>query len=196
MAMTDEPATMEQLLGRIEQVSPGARYVSVGRIMDAVGRRSFGPIVLLVGLILVTPLSGMPGMPTLSGLLILLTLSQLLLGHEHIWLPDWILRREVPRARLMRGLGMLHPIARVLDSISRPRLTVLVTGSGLDVMALACVFIGFVLPVTEVIPFSASLAGFALMVFGLAMIARDGLLAVVAWSLCVATPTLIAVNLG
>ncbi|MDX1635937.1 MAG: exopolysaccharide biosynthesis protein [Marinobacter sp.] len=195
MAEADEPANMEQLLARVEQVSPGARYVSVGRMMDAVGRRSFGPVLLLVGLILITPLSGLPGMPTLSGLLVLITLSQLLLGHEHIWLPDWILRREVPRARLMRGLTLLHPLARLLDGISQPRLTVLVKGLGLDVMAVVCVFLGFVMPVTEIIPFSASLVGVALMAFGLAMIARDGLIALFAWTLTLTTPVLILVNL-
>lgn len=195
MQETDEPANMEQLLVRVEQVSPGAHYVSVDRIMDAVGRRSFGPVVLMVGLILVTPLSGMPGMPTLSGLLILITLSQLLLGHDHIWLPDWLLRRQVPRARLMRGLEFLHPLARLLDSISQPRLTVLVKGIGLDVMAMVCVFLGFVMPVTEVVPFSASLVGLALMAFGLAMIARDGLIALFAWTLTIVAPALITVNL-
>ena len=135
-------------------------------------------------------------MPTLSGLLILITLSQLLLGHDHIWLPEWLLRRKVPRGKLMRGLRFLHPMARLLDRISRPRLTILVKGSGLDVMAMACVFIGFVMPVTEVIPFSASLVGLALMAFGLAMIARDGLVALFAWTVTVALPALVAIQLG
>ena len=82
-----DPADIEELLDRIEAGAANRSHVSIGEMMDSVGRRSFGPVVLLVGLILVTPLSGMPGMPTLMGLLTLLTLSQVLMGRKHFWLP-------------------------------------------------------------------------------------------------------------
>jgi hypothetical protein len=52
------------------------------------------------------------------------------------------------------------------------------------------------MPATEVIPFSSSIAGLALTAFGLAMISRDGVLALFAWAVSLTGPILIAGNLG
>ncbi len=191
-----DPVNMEQLLDRIEAATEDHAFVSIGEMMDSVGRRTFGPMVLLVGIILVTPLSGLPGMPTLMGLLTLLTLGQILLGRRHFWLPGWIVKREVPRQRLLQGLKWLRPPARVIDRLIRPRLALLVKGPGLYVMALGCMVIAGVMPATEIVPFSASIAGVALMAFGLAMISKDGLLALVAWGIALTGPIMLVRNLG
>ncbi|PXX92716.1 exopolysaccharide biosynthesis protein [Marinobacter vulgaris] len=187
-----DPADIEELLDRIEAGTEGQSVVSIGEMMDSVGRRSFGPIVLLVGLILVTPLSGVPGMPTLMGLLTMLTLGQVLLGRKHFWLPGWLVQRQIPRAKLVQGLEMLRPPARRIDRLIRPRLAPLVKGFGLYVMALACLVIGMFMPATEIVPFSASIAGLALMAFGLAMISKDGFLALFAWGIALAGPVMLA----
>lgn len=186
-----DPADIEELLDRIEAGAANRSHVSIGEMMDSVGRRSFGPVVLLVGLILVTPLSGMPGMPTLMGLLTLLTLSQVLMGRKHFWLPGWLAQREIPRKKLVQGLELLRPPARRIDRLIRPRLTPLVKGLGLYVMALACMFISVALPATEIVPFSASIAGLALMTFGLAMISKDGFIALFAWGIALAGPVML-----
>lgn len=196
MADQSDPADMRQLLDRIEAGAQGRDFVSIGEMMDSVGRRSFGPMVLLVGVILVTPLSGLPGIPTIMGLLTLLTLGQILLGRQHFWLPGWIVKREVSRQKLLKGLRWLRPFARRIDSLIRRRLTLLVDGPGLYLMALGCMVIAIVMPATEVVPFSASIAGLALVAFGLAMVARDGVLAVFAWAVSLTGPVMLARNLG
>lgn len=191
-----DPADIEELLDRIEAGAADRSHVSIGEMMDSVGRRTFGPVVLLVGIILVTPLSGLPGMPTLMGLLTLLTLGQVLIGRKHFWLPAWLVRRHVPRHRLVQGLELLRPAARRIDRLIRPRLSPLVRGPGLYVMALACMVISVVMPATELVPFSASIAGLALMTFGLAIISKDGLLALIAWGIALAGPVMLVRNFG
>lgn len=187
-----EPADIEELLDRIEAGAADRSHVSIGEMMDSVGRRTFGPVVLLVGLILVTPLSGVPGMPSLMGLLTLLTLGQVLMGRTHFWLPGWLAQRQIPRKKLVQGLELLRPPARRIDRLIRPRLTPLVKGPGLYVMALACMIISVALPATEVVPFSASIAGLALMTFGLSIISKDGLLALFAWGIALGGPVMFA----
>lgn len=196
--MPDEsdPADMRQLLDRIESGARGHDFVSIGEMMDFVGRRSFGPMVLLVGIILVTPLSGLPGIPTIMGLLTLLTLGQILLGRNRFWLPGWIVRRKMSRHKLLKGLRWLRPMARRIDRLLRRRLTLLVDGPGLYLMALGCMVIAIVMPATEVVPFSASIAGLALVAFGLAMVARDGVVALFAWAVSLTGPIMLARNLG
>lgn len=191
-----DPASIEQLLDLIEAGAAGRAHVTIGEMMDSVGYRTFGPMLLLVGLILVTPLSGVPGMPTLMGLLTLLTLGQLLLGRTNFWLPGWLVRRRIPRKKLLQGLAMLRPAAVRIDGLIQPRFALLVRGPGLYVMALACMAIAMVMPATELIPFSSSIAGLALMTFGLAMISKDGLLALFAWGIALTGPVLLAQNLA
>lgn len=191
-----DPANMAQLLDRIEAGAADRAFVSIGEMMDSVGRRTFGPVVLFVGIILVTPLSGVPGMPTLMGLLMLITLGQILLGRQYIWLPGWVVKREIPVKRLQQGLTWLRRPARMIDSLIRPRLILFVRGPGLYVMALACMVIAGVMPATEIVPFSSSLAGVALMAFGLAMISKDGLLALFAWGISLAASITLVSNLA
>lgn len=186
-----DPADIGELLDRIEAGADERSHVSIGEMMDSVGRRTFGPVVLLVGLILVTPLSGVPGIPTLMGLLTLLTLGQILIGRKHFWLPRWLVQRQVPRQKLVQGLEIMRPPARSIDRLIRPRLTLLVRGPGLYAMALICMVISVAMPATELVPFSASIAGLALMTFGLAMISKDGLLALIAWGIALIGPVLL-----
>lgn len=190
-----DPANMEQLLDRLEVGAEDRVYVSIGEMMDFVGRRTFGPVVLLVGIILVTPLSGVPGMPTLMGLLMLITLGQILLGRKHFWLPTWVVNREISVKSLQQGLKWLRRPARRIDSVIRPRLTLFVRGPGLYVMALGCMVIAGVMPATEIVPFSSSIAGVALVAFGLAMISKDGLLALFAWGVSLTAPIMLVSNL-
>jgi hypothetical protein len=57
--------------------------------MDAVGRRSFGPLLLLAGIVLAAPGVGdIPGVPTVMGLFILLVSGQMLFDRDHFWMPQ------------------------------------------------------------------------------------------------------------
>lgn len=177
----NDPTTMKQLLDRIRASGEGVEQVSVADILEAVGERSFGPVVLLAGLITLAPLIGdIPGVPTLLGLVVVLTLGQLLFQRHSIWLPSWISGRQVPRGKLVKGVDWLQKPARFLDRVTKPRLTFLVNGPGLYVMALICMAVALAMPAMEVVPFSANGGGAALMTFGLAIVARDGLVALIA----------------
>lgn len=172
---------MEQLLDRIRDANQDAERVSVGQILEGVGERSFGPVVLLAGLITTAPLIGdIPGVPTLLALVVLLTVGQLLFRRRSIWLPGWITHREVPRDKLVRGVEWLRKPARFMDRWTGPRLVYLVDGAGKYVMALMCMAVALVMPAMEMVPFTATAAGLALSTFGLALVARDGIVALVA----------------
>lgn len=193
MGNHDEPTNMEQLLDRIRESAVDRDQVSVRDILNAVGERSFGPVVLLAGLITIAPLIGdIPGVPTLLGMLVLLTLGQLLFQRRYIWLPAWISGRTVPHTKLVKGVNWLYPPARFLDRWTRPRLVFLVDGPGLYVMALLCMSVAVAMPAMEVVPFSANGGGLALIAFGLAIIARDGVVAVLATTATGLTAWLIA----
>lgn len=194
--MEQEVTSLEELLDRIADAADDEDRVSLDAILDKVGRRSFGPMLLLAGLITLMPVIGdIPGMPTMMGLLVVVTAGQMLFQRDHFWLPKWMLKRTAPHDKLCKAVDWLRRPARFLDRVSRPRMRLVVGGTGTYAVAVVCVFIALAMPAMEVVPFSANGAGAALTVFGLSLIARDGLLAVIAHSVTAATFGLVGYNL-
>lgn len=193
----EELSSMEEMLARIEHaVSPNDGHVTLDAILDHVGRRSFGPLLLLAGLVTLAPVLGdIPGVPTLMGLLVLITAGQLLLRRDHFWLPRWLLKRSISRKALCKGLKWMRKPARFLDRLLSPRLTWMVKGPGLGLIALICFMIGLMLPPMEFVPFSANGAGVALTIFGLSLVAKDGLAALIGIGVTAGTATLVTMGL-
>ncbi|MCF8040356.1 MAG: exopolysaccharide biosynthesis protein, partial [Desulfohalobiaceae bacterium] len=171
MSKDQEPKNLNQLLDRIGEAAQKGGRVSLGAILEVVGRRSFGPILLLAGLITLAPVIGdIPGVPTVIGVLVFLFAVQLLFRRKHIWLPSVLLNRSLPQDKLQTALKWLRPPARFIDRFLRPRLTILTDGPIIYIVAGLCVFIAAVMPILEMVPFSANAAGAALTVFGLSLI--------------------------
>lgn len=177
----DEVTSVGDLLDRLELAAEEHDPTSIGDVLQTVGQRSFGPLLLLAGLVMLAPVVGdIPGVPVLMGLVVILTAGQFLLRRDHIWLPGWLLRRSVSPKKIRTGVRWLRPVGRLLDRWSKPRLTALTRGAGFAVTAVACILIAGATPLMEVVPFSANLAGAAISAYGLALIAADGVIALLA----------------
>jgi hypothetical protein len=175
-------SNLEELLDRVSEAARGHDRVSIGGILQIVGRRSFGPLLLFGGLIALSPIIGdTPGVPTMVGLFVLFITVQLLFGREYLWLPRWLLKRSIARESLCKALAWLRKPARFVDRLIRPRLTALTHTIGMYMIAAVSFAIAAAMPVMEIIPFVANGAGAALTAFGLALVAHDGLLAIVAF---------------
>lgn len=193
--MVQELRNLEQLFNHIATLANENGEVSLGIVVESVGSRSFGPLLLVIGLTLTSPLSGIPGMASVSAAFILLIGVQLLLGRHYFWLPHWLLNRSLSKKQVLAALRWIMPPARVVDRLTRPRLTFLVSRTGAYLTALFCVCIAVVMPMFELVPFSASAVGVALAALGLALVAHDGLLALIAFCVIGATFGLAVVNI-
>lgn len=180
---------LEELL---EQISAAAHrehtQVTLRDILEAVGTRSFAPLLMLTGALLVSPLSGIPLFPSTMAFIVLLVSVQMLLGRRHFWLPRWLLTRTLERQNLLRVLTWLQRPCAFIDRYLEPRLLYLVKGPSQVLIALVCLVVAALMPAMELIPFSSSVAGFALCAFGLSLVAHDGLMVLLAY----ATITLMA----
>jgi hypothetical protein len=180
--VNDESHTIEQLLDRIEATTRSGNRIPLRAILQKVGQRSFGALVLMGGLVTLAPAIGdIPGVPTVVGLYVLLTATQVLLGRHHFWLPQWLLERSISPGKLSKAIGWIRRPARFLDRLLHPRLTLFVEGSGFYAMAFMCIVIAILMPFMELIPFSANGAGAVLTAAGLSLLAHDGLLALLAY---------------
>ncbi|MDO3720936.1 exopolysaccharide biosynthesis protein [Marinobacter sp. chi1] len=178
MPRSQSPASLTDVLNLLRANTRGQQQVSIGDVLDAVGQRSFGPVVLIAGLLTLAPLVGdLPGVPTLLGLLVLLTLGQLPFQQQSIWIPSHLSRRQIERHKLTKGLDWIEKPARFIDRWTSQRLTWLVRGPGRYLTALICMLVAAALPAMELVPFSANGGGLALTLFGIALVADDGLFA-------------------
>lgn len=198
MTSRNEASTLEEVLDRLQGAAdegdggeevggPDPKggtgdEVTLEEMLEAVGRRSFGPLLLLTGLVVLAPLVGdIPTVPTMMAVVVLLVAVQLVLRREHFWLPKWLLRRSVERRKVRKAVDLLRRPARWVDRVLRPRLTGLTGEVGSMAVALTCILIALAMPPMELIPFSANGAGLALLGFGLALVTRDGLLALLSF---------------
>lgn len=177
-----QPVDLAGMLDRMDEAARDKDRVSFGDIVEATGHRSFGALLLLAGLVMLAPIIGdIPGMPTLMGLVVVLVCGQLLLRRKHFWLPSWLLERSIDQTKFCKAVGWLEKPARFVDRILRPRLSALVQGAWVHVIAVVSIAVALLTPAMELVPFSANAAGLVLTAFGLALIGRDGLLALVAF---------------
>ncbi|WP_111413526.1 exopolysaccharide biosynthesis protein [Billgrantia lactosivorans] len=186
----DEPRNLEQMLDRFARAERDERTgkVTLGDVLNEVGRRSFAPLLLVPGIITLLPVVGdIPGVPTLMALLVLLVAVQLLFRAQHFWIPRFLLQRSISKEKLDKAIRWSRRPARFVDNLIKPRLTFLTQGAGIVAVALACIAIALAMPPMEVVPFTANGAGLALTMFGLSLMSHDGLLAALAFTLTLAT---------
>lgn len=177
----DSPADLGELLDRLHSAADEGGQTSVGTVLDHIGMRSFAPILLVAGLVMLAPVVGdIPGVPVLMGLIVILSAGQMLLRRDHVWMPQWMLRRSVDHRKVQKTVGWLRRPVRVVDRWTKPRYEWAVRHAGLSVIALTSIVIAAATPVMEFIPFSANIAGIAITAFGVALIAHDGAIAIVA----------------
>lgn len=173
----DETQPLESLLDKAIESADGDE-MHVGEILDAYGSRSFGPVIAILALIVCSPIGGIPFLPMIFAALILLIAVQLLFGRKHPWVPDAIKKIgiDVEKAKSFRDKagGVLDK----LDALISPRMQ-WAAGDTAQYAAMVCVcFLCLIMaaPPLELIPFAAAVPGAAILLFGLGLTAKDGLL--------------------
>lgn len=178
----ETPQDLEDLLDELSGVAKRCGdKVSVREVYCAIGERSFGPLLLAAGLLGMTPVSAVPGAPTVLALVTILIAGQLLFGRSTLWLPRRLLELSVGADKLDKTVKIARKPARFVDRVVRPRLTFL-TGRLADrVVAGVCVLVACAVPPLELLPFVAFVPATAIAAFGLGIVVRDGLLILVAF---------------
>lgn len=191
----EEPRNLVELMQAIESIDTPSGRIRFDEVLDAIGRRAFGPLLLLAGLVTLAPIiSGIPGVPSLMALFTLLVCVQLLIGRRTFWLPRWLCNRTLPSDKVRKALKWMYRPAAWIDRLLHPRITFMTGNRGMQLSALTCLVISLAMPPMEFIPFSVNIAGVALTLFGLSFMARDGLLAILAFVITGLTLAVVLVN--
>lgn len=175
--MTEAP--INDVLTAVEGIARGHRKVTVGDVMQGLGRASHAASLVLPAMIAATPLSGIPGLTTVCGLLIALIAAQALVGRAHFWLPGWMLRRKLDADDLLSALNKLRPVTDFLDRRARKRLRVFTRQPGVTCVRALCLICGLTMPFLEIIPFTGSLMAIVVLFLALSLLTKDGLFAAI-----------------
>jgi hypothetical protein len=158
----------------------GREPLLVEHVLEALGETAFLPVLIVLALIVVSPLSGIPLLPTTMGSIVALVALQMLAGRPRIWLPTVVRRRRLSAARLGAAMPRLRRLADRLDAAARDRMRLLVSPPFDALPKAACAVSGAAMPFLELVPFSSSILGVAIALFATSLLTRDGLFAVAA----------------
>lgn len=158
--------------------------VTLEEVVKAVGSRGFGPMVAVVGFIAVSPTGAIPGVPSVCGVLILLISIQIFLPRKYPWMPGPMRRISIPHDKLKGAIEKAEPVTRRIDTWFGRRLTML-SGKAMEpLVAGVCSLMALTMPPLELLPFAAAAPGAAVVVLGVALTARDGVMTLVGLILC------------
>lgn len=171
------PREMGRLLLRLARLARQPRdgdSITLAQVFNDLGDRSFPTMILIPALVLVSPLSAIPGMTGTLGLTIALLLGQRLFGRRTLWVPERLGRLRIAADKLERAARWLRRPAAVMDRMLTPRLTTFADGS-LKRLPMAIVTLSACcLPLLEFLPMSGTTMGAAITLYAAGLLARDG----------------------
>lgn len=165
---------LESVIDSIVELGKKQENVSVSDIQTEVGQRSFGPFLFVPAIFEISPLGGIPGVPTLISLIVIITAAQMLIGRRHFWLPGFISRRSIKGKRIEPALKKIRPVVQLVDKALRPRLQRITKKPWNRAVASLCILCALVVPPLEVIPFASTGPFAAIALIGLGLMGRDG----------------------
>lgn len=148
--------------------------VSVERLLNAVGRRAYGPILLLLGALAISPLTVVPGVNWLLAVVTLVIGVQIVAGRAYPYVPRRFLDVSFSAGAMNKGLDVMLPFAERVDRFLKPRLMVLTRPPFINLAALICVCAALVTFPLGLVPFGPVVPSLVILLFGLAITARDG----------------------
>ncbi|HTR82980.1 MAG TPA: exopolysaccharide biosynthesis protein [Reyranella sp.] len=168
------------LLATLDRLFAGPRRetLTVHAFLDGLGDRSYAFIIAALDLPNCVP-TGLPLLSTVTGVPMLLLAIQYFLRQPSPWLPDIFGKRALERGRLQDSLDHIRPYIARLENAVHPRHDWWVSGTPRWLMQFvwALLILLLALPV----PFDNMLPAWAILFFCLALIERDGVMAIFGW---------------
>lgn len=149
--------------------------IRLGVLLNAVGRRSYGPIFLLLGLIAISPLTALPFTTSIVAAITLLIAGQLAIGLQRPWLPRALLNIRLPRKIFFQALDHARSrVDRIDGVVLHQRWTFMTVPLFVNLVALCVCAAALITFPLSLIPLAPIVPGIAIVLFGLGMTARDG----------------------
>ncbi len=165
---------------------------TLGELLTRFGRRAFGALLFVFAAPNLLPLP--PGASTFLGAPLVLFTPQLAAGVSTPWMPQGWRERPFDMRALRGGFQRLLPVVRRIEHVSSARLTFLFGPVGDRMIGAVCTLLAFIL----MLPLLGGnlLPAATISVFAIALIQRDGLLALLGYVLAAVSFGVLALAAG
>ena len=177
---------LETTIEEIEDAT-GEDRTTLGALLDSFEDRSLGLVLLVFGMLVCLPVIGaLPGLPDLAALAVLLGVFHAFIGgRQHFWAPEVIRKRSVGTRTIIAALERARPAGRWIDGlVVNDRLSFLVDSRpARTAISAAAAVLALLMFALSLVPLGSLLPGIGLVLFGLALMGRDGIFALAGYVL-------------
>ena len=184
------PRRLSELFTQLARDADGP--ISIGAIRDAMGNRSFAPLLVLFAGFNLLPLP--PGTSAILGVPLLIISAQMVYGSKQVWLPNYLSNRSLSAKTFRSMMDWIIPRLTRIEQVIRPRYWPFWRRRGDRIIGFVALIMAIV--VTLPIPLGNWLPAFATALLGLALSERDGILLAVGSAVCVISMIVIAGVVG
>lgn len=174
---------LQSVLDHIEKAMDGSDSTDLKTVVESFGNRAFGPIMVLCGLCMMTPLGAIPGIPPAFGIIVIVFAVQLLFRRDTPWMPKVLARVKIPATKLRKVQLKLRPVLAKIDGIISPRLSWASTGPAQVIVSLIAITLALTFFPLGMVPFGVVAPAFIILLLGLGITARDGVIVLIAFGL-------------
>jgi hypothetical protein len=170
--MDERSLRTSEVFRGLKTIGSGER-ISLGELTTSLGDRGFGLLVLIFALPNIIPM--IPGVSTVSGVVIALVGLQMMIGRHAPWMPGFVAEKSMPREQLAAMVDRTVSWVERLERVAQPRWTGMTRGPMHVVLGAMFVLLGAILalPLSWIGNFPP---GVALVVLSIGMLEDDGLL--------------------
>ena len=169
----DRPLPLSQRLAEIVE-EDGADRLSFSELATQLHARAWGGLLAIFAAINAIPLP--PGVNIFFAIPLLIVSAQMAFGRATPWFPSRIDRRGVTKEELRRLVAKIQWVEVRVERMFKPRLATLTGPTATRLIGIACFVLAWLtmLPIVHVAPAAV------ILLFGLALIYRDGALVIAA----------------
>jgi hypothetical protein len=154
--------------------------IALGSIVTTLDQRSHAILIVFLSFPLCLPM-GIPVLSTTLGLTLGLVGFLLAIGRD-VWIPKSIAAKVIPYRRLSYVIERLLQVSKRMERWFHPRMLIFATnGKMMRIHGLFIMLMGITASVPIPIPFNNLVAALPILLLGLSLLERDGLLVIVSY---------------
>lgn len=171
----NEREPLESILEQADSLAEEDGEADLRALIEAFEDRAFGPVLTLLGLLALSPFGAIPGIPAVLALVLVLFAGQIVVGRSSPWLPGFVGTITVEEDKISRFQESAKDWMSQIDGILRPRFEIFAGTLARQIAASVTIVLALAMIPLEAIPFAVAIPAAGIVLFGIGLTARDGL---------------------
>lgn len=184
------------VLDRLKKADQNGQ-TSAGDVLAALEDRTIGVVIAAFGLIAALPIVGaIPGISIAIGALLLVAIGQDAIGRSGLWAPAFVRNRTIDDEKFDAAIEKVRPYTDWIDRRLRPRLSFLTDSDAARWLILLCAAVlALSMFPLALIPWGVQAPSMGIVALGLALMSRDGVMALIGYAFAATTAYVAAIFL-